>query len=274
MTETSAESSVEGASGLRVGARFGSRESEDRWTPSVQGLLKEFRGQGPTVAGELIAVLLRSHGDYGEERIKNVLLASGRLTTLGAERSAREHLQGASSWWDPERPMLQAIRRTPSPLGPQHRDLLPFGERQVPAGRFGKADRWHAATVTEPPRVGSPRSSDRVRDYPTSDQCRVHGYGARLHHRSGAPNVDVLALRFTPLVAGVSHLDLGSWLALVRRPPAAAHTPGTRSARSPWRPENRPGPARRWSQIDKDACRRSRAAAHVGGRPGEHQGED
>ena len=58
-------------------------------------------------------------------------------------------------------PAPRAISRTPQPGPFKHRDLLTLGERQVPARRLGQADRWHAATVAEPPRTHRPRHAHR-----------------------------------------------------------------------------------------------------------------
>jgi len=49
------------------------------------------------------------------------------------------HYQG----WRPHRALL---------LCPQQRDLLPFGERQIPTGQRSELDQRHPATLTEPTR--------------------------------------------------------------------------------------------------------------------------
>src|SRR5712691_11072604 len=62
---------------------------------SVEGLLSQYRDQGPVFSGALVETLLGSHGHYVAEEVTPEPVAA-----LGPNQTAAEHVAEAERRWD------------------------------------------------------------------------------------------------------------------------------------------------------------------------------
>ena len=131
-----------------------------------RGLLRPFHdANGPTTSrrrhGSLRTACPAHTLEAGSVRRAWPASAASRRGQLSTARSTRDIRASHCEWRrcaaTPARSLTEIARSgrrscAYSRLGPHHGDLLPFGKAKISPRYRGQVDRWHTASVTEPPR--------------------------------------------------------------------------------------------------------------------------